>query len=427
MKLSYSFELLTKQQGFSKEFLDKLSSDLAQLEKVAATPPVPGLKSMLPLFGYALAGSALAGTYGYFQAKKKQEEREKELSDSYQTLLLTHKNFAQDPSIFHQRFSELSLISPTVAANPQLARKIIEPRLSKGFDLDDVHRLSAIEHHTSAIPKVEAPLAAGAGHAASMLGRSWSNILFPLIATRGVVAPIGKEVHTIAKKIQPEKPVYQRGSKEEIAGMDPEFIRGFRQHKKEGSGGSMEKEAKLLVSEECLGRMLADRYAMFKTAGVIPKALSIAKGGGLEKSFTGVKNYLQMMAIPLMIGGGIQLVNQMMKKREAAQEANRADQVFAQLKRTSDSVRENMPIAQEAFDTLKSFAPALAAKPLVARTFVEHVISSEGRIPPDTTQMLANTQKMIGQLNEATGGGFIEGLKSPMGLFKHKVGGSKED
>jgi len=190
----------------------------------------------------------------------------------------------------------------------------------------------------------------------------------------------------------------------------------------------MEKEAKLLVSEECLGRMLADRYSMFKTAGILPKAVMSAgkaTGAFASKAFSTsagqLGKYIQMMAVPLMIGGGIQLLNQIRKQRDVQETMSHADQVFAQLKKTNENVRENLPVAQEAFDTLKSFAPALAAKPLVARTFVEHVISSEGRIPPDTTQMLANTQKMINQLNEATGGGFIEGLKSPMSLFKHNV------
>jgi hypothetical protein len=444
MKRNLSFEAFLKHPSFSKDLAEKVSQDITCLEKEATgtSPLAAKVKHMLPLIGGALGASAVAGTYGYFHAKKKMEDQAKSLSDSYNTLLVTHKPFSNNPEEFRQRFTELSLISPTVAMNPRLAQNVIQPRLTKGFDLDDVHRLSAIEHHTSTTPKLPSPAESAQEHASTMLGRNWSNILFPLLATQSFMAPVGKDIHTIAQKAKaqpkfPEKP--PEVSKKDIP---DDFLAGFRQHKKEGSGGPMDQqEMKLLVSEECLGRMLADRYQMFKTAGILPplekEAKSIGTLAGQAGKWMGkavttstgqVGKYIQMMAVPLMIGGGIQLINHLRQVREADKMNAQADQVFSQLKKTNDNVRENLPVAQEAFDTLKSFAPALAAKPLVARTFVEHVISSEGRIPPDTTQMLANTQKMINQLNEATGGGFIEGLKSPMGLFKHTISqkGKKE-
>jgi len=426
MKLDFSFEALLRHQGFSKELFDKLSADVAHLEKTAAgSDTFNVLKSMIPNLGMALGVAALSGTLGYFHAKKKFDDRAEDLSNSYNTLLVTHKPFASKPDEFRQRFSELALISPTVATNPRLAQKVIEPRLSKGFDLDDVHRLAAIEHHTAGTPKVVEPLHAAEAKAWSALGEM-GRMIYPLVATKALMNPIGKEVHTINRKVSPaqEKPTYKRPPAEFRA----ESAKMLGDLKKQSSGGSMEKEAKLLVSEECLGRMLADRYSMFKTAGILPKAVMSAgkaTGAFASKAFSTsagqLGKYIQMMAVPLMIGGGIQLLNQIRKQRDVQETMSHADQVFAQLKKTNENVRENLPVAQEAFDTLKSFAPALAAKPLVARTFVEHVISSEGRIPPDTTQMLANTQKMINQLNEATGGGFIEGLKSPMSLFKHNV------
>ena len=114
-------------------------------------------------------------------------------------------------------------------------------------------------------------------------------------------------------------------------------------------------------------------------------------------------------------------MRKLMEMRETRQLRTQADAVFAGLRKDSDRVRENPELAVEVFGTLRELAPALAAKPLVARTFVEHVIDNRGHIPPDTAQMLANTQTVISRLNTASGGGFLAGLKEPMNLFSHSV------
>lgn len=426
MKLKLSFETL-EAQGFTQSFIEKLASDVETLEKVSAQGNAfRTLKFMLPHMGMALGAAALTGGFGYYAAKKKYEKHSENLKNSFNTLLTSDKQFASNPSQFLQRFSELSLISPTVAANPGLAQKVITPRLDKGFDLDDVHRLSSIEYHSAATPKLIEPGPAAQAHAAATLGRA-AEIMYPILITQRMVGPIGKEVHTVANKMKangaPHVPATATLSTEQIKGKGGQ-IPGLREAlSKKGSVMKKEanEEAKLLVSDECMGKMLADRYCMLKTAGIIPSGANKFITDTWTKGSKQVGDYIKLMAIPLAIGGGIKLVQDLMKKRNDAQIDAQADRVFAHMRRTNSYVQENPDLAVNAFDTLRSFAPALAAKPLIAKTFVEHVITSDGRIPPDTAQMLANTQQLVNRLNEATGGGFIEGLKSPMGLFKHTV------
>jgi hypothetical protein len=245
--------------------------------------------------------------------------------------------------------------------------------------------------------------------------------MYPILITQRLVAPVAKEVHQTKEKVQTLPTVADIPAPKVIVNKDAlEAIRkklggSVLGHKKEGSDDQQ------WVSDECLGKMLADRYCMFKTAGIVPKAVSNV----LKSSGNAMHDYVKIMALPLAIGGGIKLVSDIMKRKADAQTERQADQVFSGLKRTNSYVQENPELAAQAFDTLRSFAPALAAKPLVAKTFVEHVITSDGRIPPDTANMLASTQQLVNRLNEATGGGFVEGLKSPMSLFKHTISSKK--
>jgi hypothetical protein len=419
MKLAFSWSALQKHPSFSKDFLEKLSTDLQALEKAASLPGSSMVRLMLPHLGVALGAAALAGTYGYFDAKKRYEQHEESLDNSFNTLLSSHKPFSKDPDSFHQRFSELALISPTVASNPRLAQKIIESRMDKGFDLDDVHRLSAIEFHSGASRKIQEPAPAAQALAASAFGRV-AQLAYPMIVTQRAMSPVGKEVHTVAKKVEKLQAARDKDAADFFKGKISPRARQAAEGVHMPKQGS--EEAKLLVSEECLARMLADRYCMFKTAGIIPTGVKNFLRPGKDQ----LVNYVKLMALPLAIGGGIQLVNNLVKQREDARLSQQADSVFNHLKRTNDYAKENPELAAQAFDTLRSFAPALAAKPIIAKTFVEHVISSDGRIPPDTANMLAQTQQLVSRLNDVSGGGFIEGLKNPMSLFKHTIGKGKK-
>ena len=190
----------------------------------------------------------------------------------------------------------------------------------------------------------------------------------------------------------------------------------------------MKNNETMQVSEECLGKMLADRYTMFKTAEVkmgsfslptLPKFLS-QSGGALS-------HYFGQMVIPLAIAGGLKLVNDASKREDAAKLNAQADSVFNHLRRTNEYVQSNPTLAAEAFDTLRSFAPSMASKAIIARSFIENVVKA-GQLPVDTASMLINTEEHAQNVKKQQGGeGFIDGLKTPMSLFSYSMGGKKED
>jgi len=468
---------------FTEETIRFLNEDMDYLEKAASAEGIKNfLKATLPSLVPILASTAVGGTIGYFAAKKQHEAHLSGLMKSYNQLGQTSE-FKKNPINFGQRFSELMLISPTIASNPGLASKVITPRLSAGFDLDDVHRLSAIEYHTSRTPRPQLPGAAAKAQAMVGLDQAM-RVVLPVLTERamkssetpsqidlfgsGANKPIDIDHQDIRNRIesfhptaraaalqaraekwraqgQPEDQILRataasmeplkkdwEATLSHYKSVDPRIQTAFEKTlsemglKKEGAA-SMTAKPQESVSEECLGRMLAETHMMCKEAGLLQTV-----GNFLKPSANKMVDYAKAMTIPLAIGVGVQAIRSLMQQRENAQMRQQADHVFSSLKRTSDVVRENPEIASEAFDSLRSFAPALAVKPIIARTFVENVVNSQGQLAPNTANMLASTQQIVQSIHKQTGGGFIAGLKEPMSLFSmhmsadHEGGHSKK-
>lgn len=463
------FSLLKSAGEFPEAEIRRLQDDAKFLEKVSATGT---LARVAPFLASALGLSALTGAFGYWSAKQKYDSRTQDIKNSYDALLKSHKDFSKNPSLFNQRFSELSLISPTVASNPRLAHQIILPRMEKGFDLDDVHRLSSIEYHRVNTPPVLHPIEVGKTQAMNTL-MSQAGIYMPSIINtitspdpsrseskmrsivKGTVQDENKRMReeikkqrgglteekanenaqAFAQKANAFSPEMMAANREKLinaimkknnvtreqAEADVDKAMNMKKHSSANGG--------LRVSEECLGRMLADRYCMYKTAAPITTEISKFLKPGMDA----MAKHMKVMAIPLAIAGGVTLVNQIMKNKENQKIRAQADQHFMQLKRTSEVVKSNPDLAHEAFDTLKAISPNLAAKPVVMRTFVENVINT-GILPIEQAKSLAQTEeKILSNAENAGSGGFIEGLKGPMSIFnysyssgdKSKGGGSR--
>lgn len=439
----------------------QLETDAAFIEKVANKAKVMGyIKSITPSL-LTLAGiTAVGGALAYRGSKERVARYHQTIGDSYHAL---SGGFAHEPTKFHDRFSELAVISPTVASNPKMADKIIRDKLHTGFGLDDVHRLAAIEYHTAHSPKLENPTAVakakalgGLESALQMLGPS----MVLQLATPQMTASLQSAMKTKAEqhkdldkaihagmaqneqvlnehlaRAKAAKAVYEANPSRENAVAYATAEGQARKVKQEVDKMNKEGSATQKVSDECLGRMLADAHVMVKSAaysapgalkavGAVGKAFNLLKPGADVLS-----KYFQVMAVPMAVGLGIKAMHSIMQQRETAAMGRQADAVFAGLARSSDVIKGDLSIAKDAFDSLRSFAPALAIKPMIARTFVEHVVNSGGRMPTDTVQQLANTQTLISRLNEGTGGGFASALKEPMSLFGHsvKLPGQKKD
>lgn len=401
--------------------------------------------SLLGLVG----ASAVTGGLGYLLAKNQYERHTTNLKSSFDSLTASDA-YLKNPDEFRNRFAELSLISPTVASNPILANKVIAPRISSGFDLDDIHRLSAVEYHTSNTVRVSDPVHTGLTRASDNFSQGLQSIA-PALAMhmftpkqrpqKTVIVNAGsgktvrvaeKDVGRVARQMQDEK--MRRFEKSWEGKATPEEIEAMkadlRRMAREKAEGKMDKtssvvEAAVLsghrVSDECLGRMIADRYTMYKSAAATSSFSKMLKPFG--KGVDAIKNHFQLIGPALVLGGGIQLLREAMKSRDNHRLREQADGVFAKIRRDSDYIKQNPEIAQEAFDTLKTFAPSVAVKPLVAKSFVEGVVKAE-HMGVDTASMLAQTE---GRIRENSGDlGFLEGLKTPMSIFSMSVGKKKD-
>jgi hypothetical protein len=380
------------------------------------------LKTLAPFLYLSAGTGAAAGVWHYINAKNRLEAHQEGLSRSFNSIATAHPKTLTSPN-FAQRFAELAFLAPSIASNPSFAHKMIEPRLKEGFDLDDVHRLAAVEYHTAFAPKIPTPAAAATEGAARGFGQSFYTML-PSVANSVAMIPARKaekvrEAHV--HKMQSEIAAVHKRDAAMQAKIKPgarDMVAAITAKINQERQASMTKKSsdQMTVSEECMGRMLADRYCMYKAA---------AAGGFFNPGVKALEKYVKLMTLPLLIGGGIGLVQKLMKEHETDQTRKAADSVYASIRRSSDLVKENPEMANEAFDSLRSFAPSLAAKPIIARTFIEHIVRSNGMLPPDTANTLAKTQQLLDSMH--TQPGFLEGLKNPMSIFKHSVSGTGKE
>lgn len=408
-----------------------------------------------PYVGSMLAAAGLAGTLGYWSARDRYLRAAENLKNSHDELSTTPQ-FKENPAKYSERFRELALVSPTLASNPSMAHKVISGKLDTGFSVDDIHRLASIEHIQSQTPRIPDPAGAGIKHFVKNL-----EVLMPITVphmyeqfdrSRNIEEMVREQTGAATEKLksslvnmskaqlatlkQITDVVMPEGPKEDKAKFMKSFHNMFEQYFKTLEGHDMEKKSsgthdvELKVSEECMGRMLATRYCMYKEAGVLDRLSGVIAPVGkvLKSSGNATVDYLKIMSVPLAIGIGFGALNKMMQARESKGMQEKADAVFAGLRRSSDIVKENPDMAAEAFDSLKSFAPVLAVKPIVARTFVEHVVQSGGRLGPESANMLAEAQQKIQDVSQLAGGrpgtGFFAGLKDPLSIFSIKMPGT---
>lgn len=443
----------------------QLRDDVLELQKAAALKDVgPFLARTAPHLIGILGATALTSGLAYHMAGKRHDEHKAALKQSKSMLPDLNEKYQKAMDKFRQRFDELAVISPMIAANPQLANKVIEPRLHKGFNLDDIHRLSAIEYHTGQSPRVQSPGAAAKAQAMIGIERAVQNVLPGIISEslrpnelspeqmdelrhlqedvgtfhpeHGALVPqMMQEVQehlakglSRAEALEKVKPTRSAGLREWDnlqktygAHADKNVRDAFKSMVENLEKSRMKKEgaATANIGDECLGRMLADTHNMCKEAGLLSSVSSF-----LKPSAKNIGNYMKAMTIPLAIGVGVKALQGYMDSRSKSELRAEADKVFAKLRNSSDIIGDNAEIAMQAFDSLKSFAPALAVKPIIAKTFVENVVNSQGHLDPNTANMLAQTQQAVQSIDRHSGG-FIAGLREPMSLFDFKVPGKR--
>lgn len=328
----------------------------------------------LPMFGALVS---------YYMGKKSDKAEKAALETSLNKIVAGNSKMRENSDKAVARFNELAYIAPSVARNPVMAEKFLASRLDKGLSIDDIHKLSVIQ--ASGMGSQSGPTAAQkalltAGNiyqtVALTLGRdAWHSAQTGLRQYAGAVDTLKTDL----KKIQEEKSMNKKSSPNKL-------------------------------SDECVGEMLADRYIIMR-GGLLKEATSktslkdVIRAGG--KAFARGAAY---MAPALALGGVIHGTGMIVDAIEKRKLSNQADDAFAKIKKNSDIIKGDPDLANEALDAIKTFAPSLAAKPAVLKTFIEHTVRV-GSIAPQTINDLSGAQSSVSK-SKAPGfaSGFVSGL-----------------
>jgi hypothetical protein len=73
------------------------------------------------------------------------------------------------------------------------------------------------------------------------------------------------------------------------------------------------------------------------------------------------------------------------------------------VKKNGNFTNDNPQIVHEAFSTLQTFAPSIAAKPLAAKTFVE-LVANRGGVDPELLKQISGIQKDFTSANQDASG-----------------------
>lgn len=168
----------------------------------------------------------------------------------------------------------------------------------------------------------------------------------------------------------------------------------------------MNKQSSQKVSDECLGEMLADRFVMWRNSDVV-KTASVASAASAAKSgASAFGKGLAFFAAPLAIAGLVHGIGAMVDAHKAKKMEEDAQTAFNKIKKDSEHIKGNPVLAEEAFDAIKTFAPSLAIKPSILKTFIEHTIKTE-MLAPQTVSELASAQSNV---HKAKTPGFAQGF-----------------
>ena len=353
------------------------------------------MKALAPFVAVPMLGALV----NYYMGRKDEKKELENLNASLAQLISSHPKLSASPEKTIERFQELSYIAPVVASNPKMAAKFIEPRLEKGLTVDDIHKLSVIQHSGTVSKKP------AASAKAALTAGSLAQTVASIYGYQG----IDKTLST-----------YREGVEEVANALNNNNA------DRDSRGGMMNKQssAELKFSDECIGEMLADRYLVIREDLI--KEASDAKTTLFSESLKGLKRGAAMVAPYILVGGAIHGASMVMDAMAKKKLHEQADDAFRKIQKNSEIIKQNPELAVEALDAIKTFAPALAAKPAVLKTFVEHTVNV-GNIAPQTMNDLAMSQFNYNRSRPGgSAGGFMSGITSVIGL-KDKVHPTSEE
>ena len=146
--------------------------------------------------------------------------------------------------------------------------------------------------------------------------------------------------------------------------------------------GGFEKTAEV-ETDEALGRVAFKQYEFLKTAAAASSFNMAAKG---------LFNALKAMAPAAAIGAGIFGAKKVLSTIQESRLQKDMMKSYEYVKKNGNFTNDNPQVIHEAFSTLQTFAPSIAAKPLAAKTFVE-LVANRGGVDPELLKQVAAIQK----------------------------------
>jgi len=150
-------EQMLKEGSISEKAKHAIYADCASLVKVAITKDEAGELAALKASawmdkhksGITMATVGVAGVIASFFKDKFQNSKELSITrgdiERTRTSLLMSPGFSEHKDLAGARFNELIKIAPSVARNPELAKRILLEKIHSGFTSQDVQQLAQVQ------------------------------------------------------------------------------------------------------------------------------------------------------------------------------------------------------------------------------------------------------------------------------------------
>jgi hypothetical protein len=355
----------------------------------------------LKLLGMLLPLGVIAGT-GIAVANSKSKSAlvdRNRLNDSIEKIkgmLKSHPKFSKNPEEFHSTFEQIRAVAPHVAADHRLMKPIMEKHHVKGLTTDQLTHLSKLNDSMAADIREAKPDTIGDALKGSQLASS----AYPILAERGA-------------------PFYQAGADFAARNISPLFKKASAEEEADSAIGRTTYRTYEFVKTAAKSNIMSSLKGMGKTFGTAFK-------GGLHNTW----NTMGILSPPILIGAGLYAAQQIMKRGEEAERNQNILKSFDYVSKNSDYAKSNPKLVQEAFNTLKAFAPHVAERPLAAKTFVDLAAGREG-IDAELLKQVSEVEKITQQIEPAHDvGTAITGMKDLFGIghniHKSTWGASKD-
>jgi len=412
-----SFEEMTKESSFG----DNLKRIWTKLKDTGGDTLK---KSLGPLIG-TTAGFYLAQKVDQSAKEEFRKKMQQDMQASYTKMFdaipaLGNKDIRK----VRERFNQLSAIAPTVASTPEIAAKVIHRTANKGFNEDDVHKLTQIESNyvnISRRPIPKSPFSA----IGPAIGDKVVRPLVNAVVDASVIPSFDQQVRDSAARMSglSEDEIYNSSMWNSTfitnrikaavkAGIDvPDQIKNLK-----AGSGDMASILDALLRTPIGERLFPDIMAKLrqfdadktKTAQAL-SSIHCLKQGFEKTAFEIPKSFwtgLMVAAASGLTAGGVDALSRSFARKQRQEKIQQSwDVTQSNLKNMTKSDSQlsrginykdpkTQAAAKNVFNTLVTVAPDLAANPEIATSYVNRVVNM-GEVDVQAIKTVSDIQKNL--------------------------------